>query len=100
MPKTCSSQTQLTNTTTNREDSYNVLSVSARKLQSMNKMNISTAAADVDDVGESTSDVDKNLPSCYLLLDGDILKPILTIIGAFPECKNQLVIKIDMSQNR
>ena len=47
VPNTCSSQTQLTNIT-NREENENALSPSARKLQSLNKMNISTATTDVD----------------------------------------------------
>ena len=42
VPNTCSSQTQITNIT-NREENNNLLSASARKLQSLNKMNISTA---------------------------------------------------------
>ena len=71
-----------------REDREMVLSASARKVQSSNKMNISTATTDVDDIDESTNDVDKNLPSCYLLVDSDILKSTVTIIGACPECKN------------
>ena len=41
VPNTCNSQTQLTNIT-NGEENKNVLSASARKLQSLNKMNIST----------------------------------------------------------
>ena len=61
-------------------------------------MNISTATTDVDDIEESTSDVNKNLPSCYLLVDSDILKSIVTIIGACPECKNQLEVKTDILQ--
>ena len=60
-------------------------------------MNITT---DVDDIEESTSDVDKNLPSCYFLVDSDILKSIVTIIGACPKCKNQLKIKTDMLQKK
>ena len=63
-------------------------------------MTLSTVTNDVDNIEESTSDVDKNLPSCYLLLDSDILKSIVTIIGACPECKNQLEIKTDMSQKK
>ena len=51
-------------------------------------------------IEESTSDVNKNLPSCYLLVDSDILKSIVTIIGACPKCKNQLEIKTDMSQKK
>ena len=58
-------------------------------------MNISTATTDVENIEESTSDADKNLPSSYLLVDSDILKSIVTIIGARPECKNQLKIKTD-----
>ena len=96
-PNTCSSQTQLTNVT-NREKNKNVLSPSARKLQSLNKMNIPTATTNVDDIEESTSDVNKHLPSCYLLVDSDIWKSIVTIIVACPEGKNQLEIKTDMSQ--
>ena len=99
VPKACSSQTPLTNIT-NRQDSENVLSASARKVQSLNKMTLSTVTNDVDNIEESTSDVDKNLPSCYLLLDSDILKSIVTIIGACPEYKNQLEIKTDMSQKK
>ena len=91
VPNTCSSQTQLTNIT-NREENKNVLSASARKLQSLNKMNISTATTDVDE--ESTSDVNKHLPSCYFLVDSDILKSNVTIIGACPECKNQKLKQI------
>ena len=98
-PNTCSSQTQLTNIT-NREENKNVLSASARKLISLNKMNISTAATNVDDIEESTSDVNKHLPSCYLLVDSDIWKSIVTIIVACPECKNQLETKTDMSQKK
>ena len=37
--------------------------------------------------------MNKHLPSCYLLVDSDILKSIVAIIGACPECKNQLEIK-------
>ena len=88
VPNACSSQTQLTNIT-NREENKNVLSASARKLQSLNKMNISTSTTDFDNIEESTSDVNKHLPSCYFLVDSDILKSIVTIIGACPECKNQ-----------
>ena len=73
MPKACNSQTQPTNIT-NREDSENVLPASTGKLQSLNKMNMSTATTDVDDIEESTSDVDKNLTSSYLLVGSDILK--------------------------
>ena len=73
MPNTCSSQTQLTNIT-NRKENKIVLSTSARKLQSLNKIDISTATTDVGDIEESTSDVNKNVPSCYLLVDSDILK--------------------------
>ena len=36
-----------------------------------------------------TSDVDKNLPSCYMLVGSDILKSIVAITGACSECKNQ-----------
>ena len=42
----------------------------------------------------------KHLPSCCLLVDSDILKLIVTIIGACPEYKNQLKIKTDMSKKR
>ena len=64
-------------------------------------MNISTATADVDIIEEErTSDMNKNLPSCYLLVDSDILKSNFTIIGAFRECKNQLKTKTDMSQKK
>ena len=56
VPKACSSQTPLTDIT-NRQDSENVLSASARKLQSLNKMNLSTATTDIDNIEESTSDV-------------------------------------------
>ena len=42
--------------------------------------------------------MNKYLPSCYLLVDGNILKSIVTIIGTCTECKNQLEIKTDMSQ--
>ena len=38
------------------------------------------ATTDVDDIEESTSDVDKNLPSCYLLVDSDILKSIAKLL--------------------
>ena len=79
------------------EDSENVLSASARNLQSLNKMNIMT---DVDDIEESTSAVDKNLPSYHFLVDSDILKSIVTITGACPKCKNQLQIKTDMLQKK
>ena len=99
MPKACNSQTQPTNIT-NREDSENVLPASTGKLQSLNKMNMSAATTDVDDIEESTSDVDKNLTSSYLLVGSDILKSIITIIWACPECKNQLEIKTDMSQKK
>ena len=99
VPKACSSQTPLTDIT-NRQDSENVLSTSARKLQSLNKINISTATTDADNIEESTIDVNKKLPSCYLLVDSDILESIVTIIGACPECKNQLEIKTDMSQRK
>ena len=44
---------QLTNIT-NRRDSENVLSASARKLQSLNKVNISTATTDVNNINKST----------------------------------------------
>ena len=44
--------------------------------------------------------MNKHLPSCYLLVDSDILKLIVTIIGACPEYKNQLKIKTDMSQKK
>ena len=96
VPKASSSQTQFTNII-NGEDSENILSVSARKLQSLNKMNISTATTDVDDIEESNIDVDENL-SYYLFADSDILKSLVTFIGACPECKNQLKVKIDMLQ--
>ena len=79
------------------EDSENVLSASARKLQSLNKMNIMT---DVDDIEESTSAVDKNLPSYRFLVDSDILKSIVIITGACPKCKNQLQIKTDVLQKK
>ena len=32
----------------------------------------------------------------FLLAESDILKSIVTIVGACPECKNQLEIKTDM----
>ena len=60
-------------------------------------MNISTATTDVDDIEESNIDVDENL-SYYLFADSDILKSLVTFIGACPECKNQLKVKIDMLQ--
>ena len=95
VPNTCSSQIQLTNITY-REENKNELLASARKLQTLKKMNISTATTDVDDIEESTSNANKHLPSCYLLVESDILKSIVTIIGACPECKNQLEIKTDV----
>ena len=53
---------------------------------------------DVGDIKESTSDTNKNQPSCYLVVDDDILKSVVTIIVAYLECKNQLEIKTDISQ--
>ena len=38
------------------------------------------ATTDVDDIEENTSDVVKNLPSCYLLVDSDILKSIAKLL--------------------
>ena len=38
------------------------------------------ATTDVDDIEESTSDVHKNLPSCYLLVDSDIFKSIAKLL--------------------
>ena len=37
-------------------------------------MNISKATTDVDNINESTSDVDKKWQSYYLLVDSDILR--------------------------
>ena len=92
VPKACSSQIQVTNIS-NREDNEYVLSASARKLQSLNKMNTSTTTTDDDDNDGCNSYVDQNLPSCYLLVNSDILKSIVTIIGTCPECTNRLEIK-------
>ena len=60
VPNTCSSQIQLTNITY-REESKNELLASARKLQTLKKMNISTATTDVDDIEESTSNENKHV---------------------------------------
>ena len=65
VPKASSSQTQFTNII-NREDSENILSASARKLQSLNKMNVSTATTDVDDIEKSNSDVNEFYHIIYL----------------------------------
>ena len=45
------------------------------------------ATTDVDDIEESTSDVDKNLPSCYLLVDSDILKSIAKLLELVHDAK-------------
>ena len=86
MPKAGNSQPQLINIT-NREDSENVVSASARKLQSLNKMNISTATTDVDDIEKNNSMWIKIYHHVIYFVDSGILKSIVTIIGLVQNVK-------------
>ena len=59
------------------------------------------ATTDVDDIEESTSDLDKYLPSCYLPADSDILKSIANLLELVYNVKISYKLKqIYMSQKK
>ena len=79
VPKACDTLIQLS-TSTNGQENHNALSALARKLNASKKIQLETATTWTTDT-KNASDDSNVLPFCCFLMDSDILKPFIRIIG-------------------